>query len=322
MLEDNLIKKELMKTIVNKIVLLVVLAGAGMNAQAQQDPMLSQYMFNGLFLNPAYAGSHKYFSSTLTYRKQWVNFEGAPQTAMAAVDGPLKNETMGIGLIVMNDQIGITRQNDIYASYSYNIKINKTAKLAFGVRAGVSQYKADVTSLQVWDTDDQVFKSNIASQLIPKFGFGMYLYDQKWYAGFSVPTLLAYQKDKNFNLDVNQSTFLNRHYYLTGGLIIEANDKVKLKPSLLIKYLPNAPIQADINFSALFQDVIWLGASYRTGDALLGIIEYQANNRFRVGYAYDLSLSRMRKYNAGSHELMIGFDFGKDFVKVKTPRYF
>jgi type IX secretion system PorP/SprF family membrane protein len=295
---------------------------AGGQAFGQQDPMVSQYMFNGLFLNPAYAGSHPYFSSTLSFRKQWVNFEGAPQTAIAAVDGPLTRQNMGLGLILMNDQIGVTRRNDFVGNYSYHIKLNKTAKLSLGVSAGLSQYKAELTKLQVWDTDDQVFVSNIASQLIPKFGFGAYVYDQKWYAGFSIPTLFAYQRGKNFSMDVNQSTFLNRHYFLTGGLVIEANEKIKLKPSMLVKYLPNAPVQVDINFSVLFQETIWTGISYRTGDAILGIVEYQANNRFRVAYAYDLTLSRLRKYNAGSHEIMIGFDFGKDYLKVKTPRYF
>lgn len=311
-----------MKRYMKKTMLAALFVIGALSGYGQQDPMLSQYMFNGLFLNPAYAGSHPYFSSTLTFRKQWVNFDGAPQTAIAAVDGPIASEKMGIGLVIMNDQIGVTRQNDIYASYSYNIKVGKTSKLAFGLRAGVSQYKADLKSLQVWDTDDQVFSSNIASQLIPKFGFGMYLYDKKWYAGFSIPTLLAYQKDMTFNLDVNRATFLNRHYYLTGGMVFEANEKIKLKPSVLFKYLPNAPFEADLNFSALFQDALWLGVSYRTGDALLGIIEYQTNNRFRVGYAYDLTLSRLRNYNSGSHEIMIGYDFGKDFIKVKTPRYF
>lgn len=310
-----------MSTLKKTLTLLAFLMAGG-SLYGQQDPMVSQYMFNGLFINPAYAGSHPYFSSTLSFRKQWVNFEGAPQTAIAAVEGPLTRQNMGLGLIVMNDQIGVTRQNDVYANYSYHIKLNKTAKLSLGLRAGVSQYKAELTSLQVWDTDDQVFTSNIASRMIPKFGFGAYVYDQKWYAGFSIPTLIAYQKDKTFNLDVNKSSFVNRHYYLTGGLVIEANEKIKLKPSMLVKYLPNAPLQIDLNFSVLFQETIWTGISYRTGDAILGIIEYQANNRFRVAYAYDLTLSRLRKYNAGSHEIMIGFDFGKDFMKVKTPRYF
>lgn len=290
--------------------------------KAQQDIQISQYMFNGLFLNPAYAGSHKYVSSSLLHRTQWVNFSGAPKTMLFAVDGllPGKSENMGAGLILSNDRIGATEQTDIYANYAYQLKF-KTGKLAFGLKAGVSNYILKSDKLIYWDSNDEVFSGKKTAWL-PKFGFGAYYFSEKWYAGLSIPTLLAYDSKSNFSFDVNQATFLQRHYYLYGGYVFKLNDMFKLKPSSMIKYLPAAPVEVDINMNLLYKDMIWLGASYRTGDAVVLMIEYQTNTRFRVGYAYDITTTKIRKYSSGTHEIMIGYDFGKDLVKVKTPRYF
>jgi type IX secretion system PorP/SprF family membrane protein len=288
---------------------------------AQQDPMVSQYMFNGLYLNPAYAGSHKYWSSTLSFRSQWVGFDGAPETAIAAVDGPIADKNMGLGLILLHDQIGVTRQNTAIANYSYQIKTSETSKFSMGVNFGVSQFSAKLTDLTVWD-QDQVFDNDLTSRILPRFGVGAYYYGQKYYLGFSIPTLFAYQKDKNFNFDLSRSTFLRRHYLLTGGYVFETSKDIKIKPSILLKYVKNAPLEADFNLSTVYKDMIWLGVSYRTGDAIAFIVEYQTNSYFRVGYAYDVTISKLRNYSAGSHEIMIGIDFGKELVKVKTPRYF
>ncbi|MBL7890266.1 MAG: type IX secretion system membrane protein PorP/SprF [Bacteroidia bacterium] len=289
---------------------------------AQQDVMVSQYMFNGLLLNPAYSGSHPYFSSTLLHRSQWVKFDGAPMTQILAVDGPIKNKNMGVGLIVLHDQVGATDQTDIYANYSYHLKLGK-GKLSFGIKAGVSRYLFNTDQLTYWDAGDAVYdQGNKLTAWLPKFGFGMYYYTDKWFGGLSVPTLLAYDKNYTFGADVNRSSFLDRHYMATGGVIIRLNDNFKMKPSTLIKYVPTAPLQADINLNFLYKDQFWLGASYRTGDAVSAIIEYQTNFRFRVGYSYDFTLSNIRRYSSGTHEIMIGYDFGKDLSKVKTPRFF
>ncbi len=305
-----------------KIILLAVVIISFASAKAQQDAMLSQYMFNGLFLNPAYAGSHPYFTSSLLYRKQWVSFSGAPETMLLAVDGPIAKENMGVGLIVSNDKIGVTNQTDIHANYSYHLKINDKSKISFGAKAGVSQYRAKLTELKVWDSDDQVFMGDVQSVLVPKFGFGVYYYSERMYAGLSIPTLLAYQPGRSFSLDINKSSQIRKHYFFTTGYVHPLNDKIKLKPSVLVKYVPNAPVQADLNMAAMFNDVIWVGVSYRSGDAIVGVVEYQANQRFRVGYSYDFTTSRIRHYSAGSHEIMIGYDFGRDLVNVKTPRFF
>lgn len=288
---------------------------------AQQDPMVSQYMFNGLFLNPAYGGTHPYFSATLLYRTQWVGFSGAPQTGLLAVDGPLAMDKMGVGCIISHDEIGVTNQTDYYGTYSYKIKIGKD-KLSFGLRAGVSEYRAKLLSLIYWDENDEVFEHNVSSTLIPKFGYGMYYYGDKYYAGISIPTLIAYDSHYNFSMDVERSSYMRRHYYLNGGYVFTLNELFRLKPSLLLKYVPAAPFQGDISASLMYKDAFWFGATYRTMNAVIVMAEYQTNNRIRIGYAFDYTTTRMNDHSNGTHEIIIAYDFGKEIVKTKTPRFF
>lgn len=289
---------------------------------AQQDPMLSQYMFNGLFLNPAYAGSHKYWSSTMTYRRQWVAMDGAPETAIVAVDGPISGKNMGLGISFMYDRIGVSTHNKISANYAYQIRTSANSRLALGINVNLSQFNARVQDLTIWDQQDQVFSQNINGKYIPSFGVGAYHFGERHYVGISIPTLFAYQNEYNFNFDLSKSSFMRRHYILTGGYVFSASPTVKIKPSALLKYVQHAPLEADINLTVFYKNMISAGVSYRTNDAVVFLVEYQANSFFRIGYAYDLTTTAVRRYSNGSHEIMIGIDFGKDLVKVKTPRYF
>lgn len=304
------------------IVLALIFLGS-FNAHGQQDPMLTQYMFNGLMLNPAYSGSHKYWSSTLTYRNQWTgaDFKGAPQTAVAAVDGPIPGYNMGLGVVLMHDQLGVSQQNMALLNYSYHIRTGEKTKLSLGLSAGVSQFGARLTDVKIWDEDDVVYSEN-TSKWLPKFGFGAYFYADNFYVGASIPTLLSYENGKDFHMDLSKASFLRRHYLLTGGVVIPAGQQVKFKPSVLLKFIPTAPLEADINLSAVFRDQFWFGVSYRTLDAVAIILEYQTKSFFRIGYSYDITTSKLRNYSKGSHEIMIGIDFGRDLVRVKTPRYF
>ena len=307
-----------MKNIIISVLTLLISA----SGFAQQDPLVSQYMFNGLFINPAYAGSHSYWTSSISSRHQWVGFDGAPRTFITAVDGPIAAKNMGLGFVMMNDQIGVTTQNAIMANYAYQLKLKEGHTLALGASMGGSQFSARLTDLTVWDDNDPVFMNNLTSRIIPRFGFGAYYFSENIYGGFSIPTLLAYEEGKDFNMDVSKSSFLHRHYLLTGGYIFNVTDNIKLKPSTLVKYTANAPVQVDLNIGALFQDMFWVGTSFRTGDAVVLMLEYQSNAFFRIAYAYDITYSELRLYSHGSHEILIGIDFGKDLVKKKTPRYF
>jgi type IX secretion system PorP/SprF family membrane protein len=307
-----------MKKIVLSVIIPFILS---IPLYAQQDIMVSQYMFNGLLLNPAYAGSHPYLSATVLHRNQWVGLEGAPKTSIFAIDGPINNEKMGLGLIVSNDHIGVTDQTDIYGNYSYHLPLGD-GKLAFGLKGGVSRYTYKVDQLVIWDNNDQVFVGNRSTAWLPKFGAGIYYYTPKWYAGISVPSLIAHDPNNNFGSDVNNSGFVRRHYYAVSGYVFNINERFKLKPSVLLKYVKSAPLEADLNLHVMYRDQLWFGASYRTNDAISLMIEYQTNTRFRIGYAYDFTTSKVRTYSAGTHEIMLGYDFGRDMIKVKTPRYF
>ncbi len=304
-----------------KLIIIASLIFSGFSLKAQQDVMLSQYMFNGLFLNPAYSGSHKFTTATLLHRNQWTGWDGAPKTNIIGIDGPLNNRTMGWGLIFANDKIGPTTQNDIMGNYSYHLKLGK-GKLALGLRGGVSVVSSNLQSINTVVGGDEAFATNIKSAILPKFGTGVYYYAKKYYAGVSIPTLIAYDPNRNFSLDLNKSSDVRRHYFVTAGYVFDLNNMLKLKPSVLLKYQKAAPLQADINCNLLINDVFWIGGSYRTNDAIIGMIEYQINPMFRVGYAYDYSTTAIKRYSSGSHEIMIGIDLGHDIMKSKNPRYF
>jgi len=305
-----------------RILLLLLLLQANSALHAQQEVMVSQYMFNGLFLNPAYAGSHGYVSSSMLHRSQWLKVDGAPRTSMMAIDGPLMNGKMGLGFSMVHDQIGVSRDLDLAGHYAYHLKVGAHSKLSFGLRAGLSVYSARLSDLVYWDTNDQVYQNNISNAPVGKFGFGLYYYTSTAYIGLSVPTI--YAADGRITSDVGNAMdhYFAQHYYLHAGKMFPLGEDFDIKPSTMVKYLPNAPIQADLNCNLLYRERIWFGLGYRSGDAFVGMLEYQVTPQMRIGYAYDMSTSRIRNYTSGSHEIMLGMDFGRDLVKIKTPRYF
>jgi type IX secretion system PorP/SprF family membrane protein len=289
---------------------------------AQQEVMVSQYMFNGLFLNPAYAGSHGYTTSSMLHRSQWVQMDGAPRTSMAAVDGSLMHGRMGLGLSIVHDQIGVSRDLDIAAHYAYHLKVSDLSRLSFGLKAGMSIYSARLSDLTIWDSNDQVFASNINNEKVGKFGFGMYWYDATSYVGISVPTIYATDKGLQAQIAGLKERYFTQHYYLQAGKVFPLGELFDIKPSTMVKFTPNVPLEADVNCNLLYRERIWFGLGYRTGDAFVGMLEYQVNPQMRIGYAYDMTTTRLGNYSTGSHEVMLGIDFGRDLIKIKSPRYF
>lgn len=289
---------------------------------AQQEIMVSQYMFNGLLLNPAYAGSHDYASSSLLHREQWTGIAGAPTTSIMAIDAPLWNKKMGVGFTLAHDRIGISRDLEMAGHYAYKVRTGEYGQLSFGLKAGLSIYSARLNDLVYWDANDALYQQPISNELVGKFGFGLYWQDGRSYAGLSVPTI--YAADGAITMDAPDalSHYFTQHYYLYGGQIFDITPDIILKPSFLLKYQQQAPPELDVNVNALYKERFWLGVGYRTGDALVGMIEYQIDPRLRIGYAYDMTTSLLDRYAGGSHEIMIGFDLGKELVKIKTPRYF
>lgn len=305
-----------------KILLLAIVAVCGLGTVAQQELMVSHYMFNGLLLNPAYAGTHDYFSASALHRSQWVQFDGAPVSQVVAIDGPVANNKLGVGLLLNNDRIGIISQLDVAANIAYHLPVG-AGDLSFGLRAGIGNYSARLSDAIIWDANDPVYaQNNLKGQIVPKFGFGLYYHSQKFYAGLSVP--MIYSLDDKILLDNSSvSNYFKQHYYLNTGYVFEPSINVAVKPSILVKYLPNAPVEVDLNCNVLLYRRFWIGAGYRTGDALIGMVEYNLTPQLRAGYSYDFTLSDINDYSAGSHEVMIAFDFGKDIeIKKRSPRYF
>lgn len=317
---DNLSAKCLMK----KILLFALALLPSLLMKAQQDPVVSQYMFNHLLLNPAYAGSKDYFSGTLLHRSQWTGWKGAPQTEIFTFHALLKDKVNGLGLTVANDRIGVTNQTDAYGNYAYHIPLGEHHRLSLGLKGGLSFYQAHLDQLIYWDEQDVAFAGGTKTWLIPNAGAGAFFYSKRFYAGVSVPHLLSYDPNEIFSISPNVATVPNirRHYFLTSGYAFEVNPNLVVKPSVLLKYCPRSPLQADFNLNVLFNNVLWVGGSFRTGDSFVGMVELQATKRFKLGYAYDYTLTPIKNYSHGSHEIMLGYDFGYQVVKMKSPRYF
>jgi type IX secretion system PorP/SprF family membrane protein len=302
-----------------RIITIIGLLTFAVSGYAQQEIQISQYMFNGMFLNPAYAGTHDYWSGSLLYRNQWVSFPGAPKTGLLSVDGPIKGKNMGLGFMATTEKIGLTQVTDVSAAYSYRIKVgSKGGQLSFGLRAGVRNQTFNISDLQnIPDAGDPLYNAN-QSVWTPKFDFGVYYYTTRGYLGLSVPSVITIDSRKVDNTDAG----LRRHFFLNGGYVFKVSNSVDFKPSFLVKYEPSAPVSADINAHFLFNERLWLGASYRHNAAVVGMVEFQISPKLRLGYAFDYTTSGIRTYQSGSHEIMLGYDFIQQLTKIKNPRYF
>jgi type IX secretion system PorP/SprF family membrane protein len=284
---------------------------------AQQQALYSQYMFNGLVINPAYAGSNEAASLTLLSRKQWVGMEGAPMTHTFSAHTPLKNELVGVGLTVMHDQIGVSSQTTVNAAYAYRIPLGK-GKLAMGLQATFANYSAELSSLSMKNIDDPVFQNNDVQSFTPNFGTGLYYYDNKFYAGFSVPQILTPDYTGRQDISVAKQA---RHYFFNAGYLMTLNHHFKLKPNVMVTAVEGAPINYDLNLNLLIKDVLWVGASSRSFEAYNVLMEVQLTDQLKLGYAYGMSNNDLSRFDNGSHEFMLNYVFTFYKNKVVTPRY-
>jgi len=308
-----------------KHLLLLVLAFVfPMCIQAQQEPMYSQYMFNGLAFNPAYAGSREALSISGLFRKQWVGFSGAPTTQTLSMHLPSFNRRHGFGVSVVNDQISYLGQTWLNADYAYRLPIGK-GHLAFGLRGTVDFFRIGWEDADFKDRTDVVAINYPTQTFLPNAGFGLYYHSKSAYFGVSIPRLLINEYDSvvpELSLSGNGPGGLRRHYFATAGVVIKANEELQFKPSVLFKYVAGAPYQFDINLNTYFKNRFGIGASYRTGDALVGLVDFFLSPQLRMGYAYGYPLSNLNAYTSGSHELMIGYDFRFKKDGIFSPRLF
>jgi type IX secretion system PorP/SprF family membrane protein len=290
-----------------------------MVVHGQQDPLFSQYMFNTLAFNPAYAGSADVLTVLALSRHQWVGFEGAPSTQTFVAHSPLKKQNMALGFTAITDKAGPVRQTGVLADYAYRIRINDESQLAFGLKGGINLFQADIASLSTVEVDPA--NVNIEGKLLPNFGFGLFYHSERYYAGLSVPKLLENDISSGSTSALVTAAEV-RHFFLMGGYVFDIDRGVKFKPSFLLRRVEGAPLSLDVNANFLFRERIWLGAMYRLGNAFGLLAQYQVNDQFRIGYAFDLTTTALGAYNAGTHEIMLNYDLRFARGKTVSPRYF
>lgn len=310
-----------MNNIANRIkgTALALLLGTGL--YAQQDPQFTQYMFNLLALNPAYAGSADRVSLKALSRHQWVGFDGAPTTQTLTMHTPLPFESIGVGGTIMRDSHGPITQYTFMADVAYRIFMGD-AKLAFGLKGGLNLFQGQFAELNPLVAGDQVFQQNVSTKLDPQFGFGVMYYSDRYFVGLSTPKILRTDFFTTDSLAFVSSPGQRPHYFLTGGYVFDMGVYHKFKPTALVKAVQGSPISFDVSANFLFYEKFWLGAMYRHQDAVGALAQYYITNDLTVGYAYDYPLSTLRNYSGGSHEIMLGFEFGNKLKGVRSPRYF
>ncbi len=318
--------------------MLLLAFGAGSSeVRAQQDKMFSQYMFNMLALNPAYAGSRDVLSMTGMYRNQWGGIDGAPQTTTFTIDAPVNRERVGLGLQLYNDRVGEWNETGAFGSYAFRIKVGDRTTLALGLQGGAASIQWNLTNVRTGPdgaSADPAFATNF-SRILPNFGTGMYLSNDRSYLGVSVPQLIK-NRISDYDSGPNRST-QRRHAYAMGGFVINLSPTLKLKPSMLAKYVEGSPMGFDGNVNLWIADRLSIGTSYRRNqfdtyggsknffsvhDAVVGMVEVQITDQFRLGYAFDRMLNNLKAFGPNSHEFMLRYEFGFNKNKILTPRYF
>lgn len=276
--------------------------------KAQHNSAYSQYMFNGLLLNPAYAGSREALDLSAMYRKQWTGFNGAPSTITFAAHMPLKNKKVNLGLVVQDDRFGISEHIRANAIYAYRFKLMK-GSLALGLAGGIESFNDNWSKAQTTQSDDPSFTAQSNRHIYAEAGFGMYYTSDRFYAGLSAPSFY------------NQSFNLYKTLVFTAGGLINASANVKIKPALIFKYIANSPVHANVSSTFYWKDVIGVGIGYTVNTSALAYMDLKLNEQFRVGYAYEYNTNALRTYNTGSHECMVRYLFHYK-VETASARYF
>ena len=287
--------------------------------QAQQDALFSQYMFNPFAINPAYAGSRDAISAVLINRNQWLGLEGAPTTQTLSMHVPTNKNKLAWGINLTHDKVGPVRNILFQGTAAYHLVLQKGI-LSFGLRGGIFNTQIDHGLLTFREENDQVDTKERYSALVPSFDFGLYYYTPKYFAGLSVNHLTRHQ----YNLPglVNHDQYyLKRHYYLSTGYVFDVDYNILLKPSVLIKYTKQMPLNIDFNLQALFYKKFWLGIGVRNYNTIVFLTDINIKDYLRIGYSYDLALTKLNNYTYGSHEILIGFDFNIKKRNITSPRY-
>ncbi len=289
-------------------------------ANAQQDAQFTQYMYNTIEVNPAYAGSRGALSVFGLYRTQWVGLDGAPETSTFSVNTPLNNSDLGLGVSLVNDKIGPTTENTLSADLSYTIPTSPDWKLSFGIKATANLFNLGINKLSMEDQNDQQFQ-NLKNRITPNVGAGIYYHSDRAYIGLSVPNFIETDR---YNSD-DTAIFKDKiNYYLIAGYVFNLDrlEYVKFKPALMAKMVEGAPLQVDVSGNFMFNDKFVLGLAYRWSASVSAMAGFQVSKGMYIGYGYDHETTQLRKYNSGSHEIFLRFEFFNNYSKMISPRFF
>ncbi len=317
----------------NKLLLIFMLALFGLlsaDCNAQQDAQYTQYMYNTISINPAYAGSRGVLSVMGLHRSQWVGLDGAPRTQTLTVNTPIgTSERLGLGLSIVNDEIGPTNETYFDIDFSYTIPTSDYGKLSFGLKAGGHLLNVDFQRLTQFNNNDNLFENNIDNKFSPNVGIGVYYHAERFYIGLSAPNLLETDHFDESTTDSNSTaiSFLAEeriNYYLIAGHVFDLSSEVKLKPAVLTKLVFGAPLQVDLSANFLLYDRLTLGAAYRWSAAVSAMVGFQVSDAMMIAFAYDRETTELgqTQFNDGSYEVMLRFELFKKYNRMLTPRFF
>ena len=292
------------------------------NVHAQQDPQYTNYMYNTINVNPAYAGSRGALSVFGLYRTQWVGLEGAPRTSAFSLHTPIRNSKLGLGVGFVNDRLGVMDDNTISVDVSYTIDLNAKgdSKLSFGIKGSANLLDVEYSRLKQANPGDPFLAVDVENEFSPNIGAGIYWHNEKSYVGLSVPTFLENERVENGS--VYSAMNKRMHFFLMGGHIFEINPTLKFKPAALVKAVEGAPLQVDATANFLIHDKLTLGVAYRWDAAWSALIGFQLTDGLFVGYSYDAETTKLAKYNHGSHEIFLRFELFNKYRRVNSPRFY
>jgi len=300
-----------------KLLCLLILALCSISITAQQDPQFTQYMYNTMSVNPAFAGNNGHLTALLLHRSQWVGINGAPNTQVLAVDTPLENK-LGVGGIVSRDALGPSSEISLDGNVSYTIQLDSAnSKLSFGMKLGGRIFDVDF-SRGLTEDEDVAFQNNIKSKFFPTIGAGLYYDTKKGYLGFAIPNFFS---QKHYDGEEQEIAAERLHYYFIGGKVMDLTPDVKLKPAFFVKWVPGAPIIADVSINAMLKETFTFGLAYRWDDSFSTLLGMQINPNFSAGYAYDLTTSNLASYTGGSHELFVRYEFKSSKKQKEAPTF-
>lgn len=289
-------------------ILALTLIGIMSVCMAQKEPQYTQYMYNIGSFNPAYVGTVESPELAGLYRAQWVDIPGAPTTMRFGVNVPFANEKTGLGLNIVHDELGPSRQTFINLAYSYQINISDITKLSFGLAAGGSLLSLDYSEGTFDDPSDPTIIGENLSDFYPTVGAGLFLYEEDWYMGLSIPNFLT---NGLYNDEVATIVEDNMQFNVIGGYVFQISERTKFKPAFLVNYLQGSPVNVNLSANFQFIDALTIGASYRFDNAVSGLAGIQVSNGLFLGYSYDYNTNGLGEFSGGSHEAILKFYIGR-----------